>query len=186
MVQRGVAAAAYELGARYRVPTEIARAGPAGSRQGRSARAAARAPRPEEGPRSACAQPRHDAPRRLSALGSRLSVLSALATARRGPLQPLMCRRHAPRGTTPSHSRWRHPRLRRGHRPSTARRGIGPSPPGGRAVSRPTRPWCAVTASSIAYPAGKSHWLKLRPRPPSRSSVLWGVIIQINSRKVCN
>ena len=79
-----------------------------------------------------------------------------------------------------SHSRGRHPRLRRGHRPSAARRGIGPSPPGGRAVSRPTRPWCAVTASLVAYPVGKSHRLKPRPRPPSRIAVSCG---QYRSKK---
>ena len=114
---------------------------------------------------------------RLSALGSRLSLLSASAklsasaTACRGPLRPSTCRHHAPRGTAPLHSRGRHPRLRRGHRPSAARRGIGPSPPGGRAVPRPIRRWCAVTASLVVYPAGKSHRLKLRPRPPSRITV---------------
>ena len=123
-----------------------------------------------------CAQPGHGTPRRvysrLSALGSRLSLLSALATAGRGPVRPSTCRHHAPRGTAPLHSRGRHPRLRQGHRPSAARRGIGPSPPpGGRAVSRPTRRWCAVTASSVAYPAGKIHRLGLHPRPPSRTAV---------------
>ena len=121
---------------------------------------------------------------RLSALGSRLSILSALdclywrhraelsalATVCGDPVRPSICRCHAPRGTPPSHSRGRHPRLRRGHRPSAARRGIGPSPPGGRAVSRPTRRWCAVTASTastaslVAISAGKS----LRLKPPSR------------------
>ena len=115
---------------------------------------------------------------RLSALGSQYCLhwrhraeLSALATVCGDPVRPSICRCHAPRGTPPSHSRGRHPRLRRGHRPSAARRGIGPSRPGGRAVSRPIRPWCAVTASTaslVAYSAGKSLRLKPRPRPPSR------------------
>ena len=143
-------------------------------------------PPPQGGPaRSADAQPRHDAPRRLSALGSRLSLfLSALAAACEGPLRPSTCRRHAPRGTPPSHSRGRYPRLHRGHRPSAARRGIGPSPPpGGRAVSRPTRPWCAVTASLVAYPAGRSHRLN-RVRAHRRGSPFHaGNIIQRNSTK---
>ena len=122
---------------------------------------------------------------RLSALGSRLSALSLLsasATGSRGPLRPSMCRHHAPRrGTTPSHSRGRHPRLRRGHRPSAARRGMGPSPPpDGRAVSRPTRPWCAVTASLVAYPVEKSLRLKPCPFPLSRVAILCG---QYNTKK---
>ena len=137
----------------------------------------------------------HPVGSRLSALGSRLfirlcsrlsalSLLSASATACRGPVRPSICRRHAPRGTPPSHSRGRYPRLHRGHRPSAARRGIGPSPPpGGRAVSRPTRPWCAVTASLVAYPAGRSHRLN-RVRAHRRGSPFHaGNIIQRNSTK---